>query len=47
MGMENKGEITQLTSIAQPDISVITSVGSAHMENLGGRLQIAQAKCEF
>lgn len=47
MGMENKGEITQLTSIAQPDISVITSVGSAHMENLGGRLQIAQAKCEI
>ena len=30
-----------------PDISVITSVGSAHMENLGGRLQIAQAKCEI
>ena len=47
MGMENKGEITQLTSIAQPDISAITSVGSAHMENLGGRLQIAQAKCEI
>ena len=36
-----------MTSIAQPDISVITSVGSAHMENLGGRLQIAQAKCEI
>ena len=47
MGMENKGEITQLTSIAQPDISVITSIGSAHMENLGGKLQIAQAKCEI
>lgn len=47
MGMENKGEITQLTSIAHPDISVITSIGSAHMENLGGKLQIAQAKCEI
>ena len=47
MGMENRGEITQLTSIAQPDISVITSIGSAHMENLGGRVQIAQAKCEI
>ena len=45
--VENKGEITQLTSIAQPDISVITSIGSAHMENLGGKLQIAQAKCEI
>ena len=47
MGMENKGEITQLTSIAQPDISVITSIGSAHMENLGSKFGIAQAKCEI
>lgn len=47
MGMENKGEITQLTSIASPDISVITSIGSAHMENLGSKLGIAQAKCEI
>ena len=47
MGMENKGEITQLTSIAQPDISIITSIGSAHMENLGSRIEIARAKCEI
>ena len=47
MGMENKGEIDTLCQIAQPDISIITTIGSAHMENLGGRKQIAEAKCEI
>ncbi|MDB7980042.1 UDP-N-acetylmuramoyl-tripeptide--D-alanyl-D-alanine ligase [Faecalicoccus pleomorphus] len=47
MGMENKGEIEFLCTIAPPDISVITTIGSAHMENLGGKKQIAQAKLEI
>lgn len=47
MGMENWGEIEFLTSIARPDIAVITTIGSAHKENLGGKLQIAQAKLEI
>ncbi|MDB7989260.1 UDP-N-acetylmuramoyl-tripeptide--D-alanyl-D-alanine ligase [Faecalicoccus pleomorphus] len=47
MGMENKGEIEFLCAIAPPDISVITTIGSAHMENLGGKKQIAQAKLEI
>ena len=47
MGMENKGEIAFLTQIARPDISIITTIGSAHMENLGGKKQIAQAKLEI
>lgn len=47
MGMENKGEIEFLCSIASPDISIITTIGSAHMENLGGKKQIAQAKLEI
>lgn len=47
MGMENQGEIAFLCSIAPPDISVITTIGSAHMENLGGKKQIAQAKLEI
>lgn len=47
MGMENKGEIAFLCSIAPPDISIITTIGSAHMENLGGKKQIAQAKLEI
>lgn len=47
MGMENKGEITYLTKIAPPDIAIITTIGSAHMENLGGKKQIAEAKLEI
>lgn len=47
MGMENKGEIEYLCSIAPLDIAVITSIGSAHMENLGSKLNIARAKCEI
>lgn len=47
MGMENKGEIAELCRIAAPDIAIITTIGSAHMENLGGKKQIAEAKCEI
>ncbi len=47
MGMENKGEIAYLTRIAPPGIAIITTIGSAHMENLGGKKQIAEAKLEI
>lgn len=47
MGMENFGEIAKLVSIAPLDAAVITSIGSAHMANLGSRQHIAQAKCEI
>lgn len=47
MGMENWNDIHFLCSIAQPDISVITTIGSAHMENLGSKENIARAKMEI
>ncbi len=47
MGMENAGEIEYLCSIAPLDIAIITSIGRAHMENLGSKLNIAKAKCEI
>lgn len=47
MGMENFGEIAELCRIAPPDLAVIVSIGSAHMETLKSRLGIAQAKCEI
>ncbi len=47
MGMENRFEIEQLCQIAPPDISIITTIGSAHMENLGDRYGIARAKLEI
>ena len=47
MGMEYKHDIDFLCSIAQPDISVITTIGTAHMEFFGGKKQIAQSKLEI
>lgn len=47
MGMNHFGEISLLTSIAQPDIAVITNIGTMHMENLGSREGILLAKLEI
>lgn len=47
MGMNHFGEIALLTHIAQPDIAVITNIGTMHMENLGSREGILQAKLEI
>jgi len=47
MGMSAFGEIHYLSSIAKPDIGVITNVGIAHIEYLGSREGILKAKCEI
>jgi len=47
MGMSNFGEIELLASLARPDIGVITNIGEAHIEYLGSRGGIADAKCEL
>ena len=47
MGMNHFGEIQYLSQIARPDIAVITNVGVSHIENLGSREGILQAKCEI
>ncbi len=47
MGMSAKGEISLLTRIARPDIAVITNIGEAHIQNLGSREAIADAKLEI
>lgn len=47
MGMNHFGEIDLLAGIVCPDIGVISNVGVAHIENLGSREGILQAKCEM
>ena len=47
MGMSHFGEISYLTHIAQPDAAVIINVGTMHMENLGSREGVLQAKLEI
>lgn len=47
MGMNHLGEISYLTSIAKPDVAVITNVGTAHIGNLGCRENILKAKLEI
>lgn len=47
MGMDHAGEIAELSTLAQPDAAIITIIGEAHIENLGSRLGIAQAKMEI
>lgn len=47
MGMNHFGEIQRLSEIAQPDYAAITLIGESHIEFLGSRQGIAQAKLEI
>jgi UDP-N-acetylmuramoyl-tripeptide--D-alanyl-D-alanine ligase len=47
MGMRGLGEIDRLSHCAEPDVAVITNIGTAHIGRLGSREAIASAKCEI
>jgi UDP-N-acetylmuramoyl-tripeptide--D-alanyl-D-alanine ligase len=47
MGMRGLGEIERLSGCAEPDVAVITNIGTAHIGRLGSREAIATAKCEI
>ncbi len=47
MGMNNLGEIHNMTKAARPDIALITNVGITHIENLKTRENILKAKLEI
>ncbi len=47
MGMRNLGEIELLSNYSEPDLGIITNIGSAHVERLGTLKNIAIAKCEI
>ena len=47
MGMNHFREIAYLSNIAYPDVAVIINIGTVHMEYLGSREGIRQAKMEI
>ena len=47
MGMSALGEIEYLSKIAEPDIAIVTNVGSSHIGHLGSRENIGRAKLEI
>jgi UDP-N-acetylmuramoyl-tripeptide--D-alanyl-D-alanine ligase len=47
MGMRGFGEISRLCDVARPDIGVVTVVGHAHTERVGGLEGVAIAKGEL
>ena len=47
MGMRGLGQIENLSKFSEPDIAVITNIGSSHIGLLGSKDNIAKAKCEI
>jgi len=47
MGMNHMGELHILSNIANPTVSIITNIGTAHIGNLGSRENILKAKLEI
>ncbi|WP_062048287.1 UDP-N-acetylmuramoyl-tripeptide--D-alanyl-D-alanine ligase [Bacillus sp. JCM 19034] len=47
MGMSGRGEIELLSEIAKPEAAIITNIGEAHLQDLGSREGISEAKFEI
>ena len=47
MGMNHQGEISKLTKMVKPDVSIITMIGTAHQEFFNTPKDIALAKAEI
>ena len=47
LGMNNSGEISELTKIAKPNIALITNVSNSHIQNFKNEKEIAKAKSEI
>lgn len=46
MGISEFGEMSRLAKVARPNTSVITNIGTCHLENLGDRDGVLKAKTE-
>jgi UDP-N-acetylmuramoyl-tripeptide--D-alanyl-D-alanine ligase len=44
LGMNRKGEISELAGVLKPNIALITNIGSAHIGNIGSIRSIAEEK---
>jgi UDP-N-acetylmuramoyl-tripeptide--D-alanyl-D-alanine ligase len=47
MGMNNRGEIAPLARMARPHVAIITTIGTAHIGNLGSQDAIAEEKADI
>lgn len=47
MGMSSRGEIEFLSKLAEPDAAIITNIGESHLQDLGSREEISEAKLEI
>lgn len=47
MGMNNRGEIAPLARMARPHVAIITTIGTAHIGNLGSQAAIAEEKADI
>ena len=47
IGMNHKNEISRLSRCINPDLAIITAIGTSHIGNLGSRENIASAKLEI
>ncbi|GAF22214.1 LOW QUALITY PROTEIN: UDP-N-acetylmuramoylalanyl-D-glutamyl-2,6-diaminopimelate--D-alanyl-D-alanine ligase [Bacillus sp. JCM 19047] len=47
MGMNHAGEISLLSKLAKPDLAIVTNIAKPHIEHLGSRQGIANAKMEM
>ena len=47
MGMDHKGEISEYVEWVRPELAIVTNIGISHMERLGSRDAIMDAKMEI
>lgn len=47
MGMDNFGQISEMSKFFEPNMAIITNIGSSHIGNLGSRDNILKAKLEI